>query len=186
MQTPTEQRLQKIRRLNLLKLIDDQGGGTVVALLKAYGLSPSFQSGISRYVTMGTKTAMPMGWRAARNLEKRLGLPDQALDQTTGIEWQVNDEATEEEELPPAVESLPAPVQIQWAASAKRPELRLAGQRLSPGVALAQAVRDVAGVVPAERRDIVASLVSTALSTPQAVDVLTTLLAEEIEKHIKK
>ena len=66
------------RRQRLSDLIERQSHGNTAEFARERGLN---QSLLSRYVkTRGHAAAQPIGWIAARNLERKLGLNDGYLD----------------------------------------------------------------------------------------------------------
>lgn len=69
--------IEAIRRANLKHLIDEQTQGNVTLFARRHGLQ---QPMVNRYVTVGLDSSAPMGPRAARNYEQRLGLAPFALD----------------------------------------------------------------------------------------------------------
>ena len=153
--------LPKVRRARLADLIDRTAHGNAAEFARMHGLG---QSLVSRYFTVAGEYAKPMGYIAARNMERTVGLVDGYLDDDSG--------------MPSGAQ---AAAQAPAAAVAKPPQR--AARPVAAVDALAQAVQTIASQTPPDRRDIVMGLIQAIMTASPPNPVLTMLLAEELKKH---
>lgn len=163
--------MPRVRRARLLELIDREAHGNAAEYARKYGIG---QSLLSRYVSGTGKFSKPMGWTAARNMEKTIGLPENYLDDEAALKASMSggkparhQPVHQEPAEPPA----PAPTPARRAAAPTAP------------ADLVAMLSELAGAIPADRCAIVSGLISAVLTSNPPNPVFAMLLREELAKH---